>query len=516
MIHDAALQLVFRNARPLGQQLTAAVGSVAAHHHLVPLALVERLSVRHAQYAHLLSVRLGQVHLVVYARCRVEVEGIILESRALLVVGRCLVQPQCMVVRRRHRVGPHVVAVLQVLANFLTRHAQHEHQVLESVQFEHVGLPHLTRLDFRVEGQWRGQRYLRLRYLQLQRVYQVSECRVAEEAVARIDGIFELAYTLSHKVLHLPDVLVEVCHHLLVYVLVLHVDDVAADRLLRQPALLESQRDVRLGYILHKAARVDAQHLLPLAVGNPFVVHLMVMSEEDDVEAGNVLGHRLSGILLILVSLDAVVQSRVEQADYQVRLLLLLDVFHPFACTGRHFLKLHALPRRSVQPIGYGRCQHADDTYLHAVLHVHRVGAQTVVDALRLGVAALRALLHDVGPQQRTAHLANPLVVHLVARLYVVVAHRLRVITHVVDHPRCQVFVLRHHEVRPIDARLTLQYVAVVNQQQVVAILLTFLTDVAVGPHQRTLQRFTLRKVPRKEVPVHVTGFNHLQPDHLL
>ena len=119
----AALQRVFRDAGTLGQQFAAAIGTIAAHHHLVPLAHIERFSVRHAEDMHLLPVGLGEIYFVVNTHCRVEVEGKVFEACALLVVGSRIVQAQGMVVRRRHGVAPHVVAELQMPANLLTGHA---------------------------------------------------------------------------------------------------------------------------------------------------------------------------------------------------------------------------------------------------------------------------------------------------------------------------------------------------------------------------------------------------------
>ena len=56
-----------------------------------------------------------------------------------------------MVFWRGHRVGPHVVTVLQMLADLLARHTEHEEQVLKTVEFEHVGHRHVASLNGGVE-----------------------------------------------------------------------------------------------------------------------------------------------------------------------------------------------------------------------------------------------------------------------------------------------------------------------------------------------------------------------------
>ena len=143
---------------------------------------------------------------------------------------------------------------------------------------------------------------------------EVGKCRVAKETLAGIDGVLECANVLSDKVFHLLDFFLEVLHHLLVNLLVSHADDVALDFFLHQFALLVGQRDVGSRHVLGKAAGVQNQYLLPCAVSHPFVVYLMVVTGEDDVEAGHLFGNGLGGILVILVGLDAAVQTGVKQS----------------------------------------------------------------------------------------------------------------------------------------------------------------------------------------------------------
>ena len=101
----------------------------------------------------------------------------------------------------------------------------------------------------------------------------------------------------------------EVGHHLLVNLFVAHVDDAAVDVLLHQMAVLVGQFYLGLGHVVDVAAGVDAEHTLACRVGDPFVVYLVVVAEEDDVETRHFASHRLGAVLFVLRGLDAAVQS---------------------------------------------------------------------------------------------------------------------------------------------------------------------------------------------------------------
>ena len=81
-----------------------------------------------------------------------------------------------MVLRRGHRVAPHIIGELQVLADLLTSHTEDEQQILETVELEHIALCHIACLDNGIEGEWGVERYVGFRDLQLQVMDQISEC----------------------------------------------------------------------------------------------------------------------------------------------------------------------------------------------------------------------------------------------------------------------------------------------------------------------------------------------------
>ena len=84
--YNAALQRIVRNARTSGQQLSAAIGTIAVHRHCVPFVLIKRLSVAHAEDMYFLTVRLCHVYFVVDTRSRIKVEREVLEAQPLCIV----------------------------------------------------------------------------------------------------------------------------------------------------------------------------------------------------------------------------------------------------------------------------------------------------------------------------------------------------------------------------------------------------------------------------------------------
>ena len=387
-------------------------------------------------------------------------------------------------------------------------HLYDEEQVLERVELEHVGHGDRTGLDDGIERQRSRQRDFGTRQLELQVVDEVGERRVAKEALSGVDGRLEVADDAVAVLVDFINLGLEGTYHLLVYFHVADVHVAPVYLLAYQLAVGVFQYDVGLADLACPARRVEQQHLSAFAVLDPEVVLLVVVAEEHDVESRYLAGYGLRGILLVAVSPYAAALAGVEQAEDQVALFHLLQVLHPLLGTAYHFLKLQPFPYRLVQPVGDGWRQHTDDGNLHAFAVEHGVGVD-------VGQAGCRA--DDVGPQRWAAHLANPLVVDLMARLDVVVADGLAVVLHVVHHLGSYVLLARCHEVRPVACGLSLQYVAVVNQQQLVAVLLAEAVHVGVHPRQRSLDGLCFfHEVVGEEVAVYVARLHHLQPNGFL
>ena len=322
-----------------------------------------------------------------------------------------------------------------------------------------------------------------------------------------------MSYAAPHILLDALCLGPEVGYHRFVDGLVEHADDVALDVFLHQPSALVGQLYLCVGHVAGPARRVEGEHLLSVDVGYPVVVLCVVVAEEHDVEAGHLACHPLRGILfdgLLRVEhvghADAAAFAAVEEADDEVGVLHLLQVGHPVAGAADHVLKGQSLPERLVEPAGYGGGEHADDGNLHAFALNHGVG---------VGVGHAFRAVDDVGAQHGTAHLADPFVVDGMTGLNVVVAEGGGVVAHVVDYRGSDVLFVGSHVVRPVARRLSLQDVAVVEQQQPVAIVLAQAVDVRVHACEGALQRFPLHEVVGEEVAVHVAGLDDAQLDGL-
>ena len=344
---------------------------------------------------------------------------------------------------------------------------------------------------------------------------EVDEGGVAEIGILRRAAVGEGADTASHEVLDAVDGGLEVCHHLFVYLLVADVDDVALEALVHQPTTLVGEGDGGLGYVAAETRRIEAEHLAARRAFDHFVVHLVVVSEEDGVKAVHLLCYELRGILLeAVVHRDAAIEAAMEEADDEVGLLHLLDILHPAACADNHILKLQPLPQALVQPGADGGSDHAEDGDLDGGrLMVDGGGWKEISlnDGIGPYVGQAGLAVDDIGSNDRTLHLAHPLVVDLMARLHIVIAYGFHVVSHIVDDLCGQVLLIAHDVVRPVGAGLSLKDVAVVEEQQAVAILLPLLLDIGVGPCRRAVQRTSVDKVIGEEVAVNVAGLDDFQ-----
>ena len=193
--------------------------------------------------------------------------------------------------------------------NLFARHVDHEEQVLEAVELEHVGHGQVAGLDDGVERERGVERYVGPRQLQLQVVYQVAEGRVAKEAVAGVDIVLESSDVSFRVLLDFVYLRLEVADHFLVNGQVAHVHVLALDVFLHELAIPVGQLNLRVAHLARPARRVQQQHLLASAVLHPEVVLLMVVAEEDDVEARHLLGHGLGGVFFILGRDDAAAKA---------------------------------------------------------------------------------------------------------------------------------------------------------------------------------------------------------------
>ena len=162
-------------------------------------------------------------------------------------------------------------------------------------------------MDNRIERQGGCNRNVGTGNLQLQFMDKVGKGRIAEETLTGIDGVLEAADLAVYISLHGVDVFLEMADHLFVDLLIEHADNLSLDVLFNELALVERQFNLCFCHILHIAGWVDDQYLLTFFVGNPLIVYLMVVTEEDDIEAGHLTGYSCRCILFVTVGNDATV-----------------------------------------------------------------------------------------------------------------------------------------------------------------------------------------------------------------
>ena len=286
-----------------------------------------------------------------------------------------------------------------------------------------------------------------------------------------------------------------------------HIHELPLALLDAPAALLLHQLQVGLRHRHGVVGRVEARHQFALAVGYRVGVACVVVTEEHHVEARHLTRHGQRRILLVVGRRNAAVLARVEQSDDDVGLLLLLHHAHPLARRAHHLLEAKPAPQVLAQPVGDGGREQADDCDARAA---------TLQDGVGLEVGLVGLGVDDVGAQDGAVGGAHPFVVDPMARLHVVVANGLRVIAEVVDDLCRDVGAGRVHIVGIIVYGLALEDVAIVEQDDVLAMLAAQLVDVCGHTSQRPSLGLAVDEVVGEEATVHVAGLNELQVDGFL
>ena len=87
----------------------------------------------------------------------------------------------------------------------------------------------------------------------------------------------------------------------------------------------------------------------------------MIVAEEYEVEARHLTRHFLRGILLVGGCCDASRLSRMEQSDDDICFLFLFHDLHPLLGCGDHLVETQSAPDILREPVGDGRCDHAEN-----------------------------------------------------------------------------------------------------------------------------------------------------------
>ena len=225
--------------------------------------------------------------------------------------------------------------------------------------------------------------------------------------------------------------------------------------------LVDSDGDLCVCHADGIVGRVEAYHLLTRFIGEGIAMASVIVSEEHQVEAWHFLCHTLRCILLILSGFDTAILAAMEETDDHVWVFVVLDVFHPFLGTRHHVLEAQSAPKVLCQPVGDGWGQHAEHCHLHAL---------TLQDDVRFHVRLAGLRFDDVGTEHRTVEFLDPFVVNGMSRFNIVITKGLCVILQVVDHICRHVAFVGGDVVVIVASWLTLQDVAVLQQDQVVLV----------------------------------------------
>ena len=248
--------------------------------------------------------------------------------------------------------------------------------------------------------------------------------------------------------------------------------------------------------------RVEHQHLA--AVGHLVhrVVHTVVVSAENHIEAGHFARHLRRGVLAVVVGHDAALVAAMEKPHYQVGVLVALQKIHPIACALHYRCETQSAPNRLGEPVGNGRCEHTQHSHLHAL---------TVHDGVRHGVGKTGAAVKNVGTERWARHFARPLVVHGVARLHIVVAKRLCIVLHIVDYACRHIFLVGGNVVVIVTQRAALQNVAIVEQHHAIGSRLAQVVHIGTHTSHRPVNCLAANKINGEKTAVHVGGFQKMQ-----
>ena len=428
----------------------------------------------------------------------------------MLVANGLLIEQQEMVVRALHGVHPEVVTHFQMLSDFFARHAHYVELVLIFIEIEHVAHTDWTGFQNRVELKGSVERNVGFCNLQLEVEDEIVEGRTAEELVAAVDGSLEVANLLAHIFLYFRNLRFESLHEILVDRTICHIHNLACHLFVSYHQLflsvhlflVEGEGYFSISHANGVVGRIQANHLLSLCVGNGFVVARMVVTEENQVEARHFFCHLDRGVFIILCSLNASVFSAMEEADDDIRFLIFLKIFHPFAGVCYHILKFQSAPEILREPVWNGRSEHSQDSHLHAF---------AVQDKVRLDIRLTCRSADDVGTQDWAVEFFYPFVVNRMTRLNIMISKYLRIILHVVYHIGSHVSCLCIYIIIIIAGRLTLQNVAIFQEDEIILVVFTQIVDVGRNARQGSCFRLTVDEIVREERAVHIACLYHSQ-----
>ena len=232
----------------------------------------------------------------------------------------------------------------------------------------------------------------------------------------------------------------------------------------------------------------------------------MVVTEQDEVKAIHLARHLQCSIFFVVGGDYTAFLSAVKETDDDIRLFIGLEIVHPFTGSRNHIYKGETAPQTLCQPVGDGWSYHSQHGNLHSAAVKYSI-------RLEIGLAGIG--IDDIGCNNRAFHFLYPFVIHLMTRLDIVVAYGLCVVLEVVHHRGGYILSCSVDVVGIVRDRLPLQYVAIVEQYHIVAMLLAQLLDITADTCHRPSHRPAVDVIVGEEAAVNITGLNNFDGDRL-
>ncbi len=130
---------------------------------------------------------------------------------------------------------------------------------------------------------------------------------------------------------------------------------------------------IKRSHLIGIIGRINKQYGIAFYINNACVKSLMVMTEEDGIEAWYILGYGASCILCIRIGNNATLITRVEEPYDKVGSLMFVQIGHPSASRLFHIGKFKSFPQRTWQPVRDSGCGKSQESYFHPITFNNRI-----------------------------------------------------------------------------------------------------------------------------------------------
>ena len=441
------------------KHLTPSVGTVSDGGDGIFRVKAERTPVGESQNGDFIAFWLRGVHLIVDSGCRVETEEEISELwLSGLFVHVCVEQG---LGRRGDGVGPECITSLKNAFDFLSLQSDGVESVLKPIDGEEIGNGEFSLLHDLVHGIGRAEADVSMADFELKTVDERHIVGWAMKSIRDVEPRQEFSNWRGGIFVYQSERAVELLSEL-IDIRVLKVSNIM-NLPFNMNFTVVSLRDDGLGDMVAITSGIQADHRLAVRIVHCLKSAEMVVSEEDDVNAGNATGQFVAHILLPCRTVKSPTPSAVKDSHRQVGLFLVPDLFRPFACGLQDFLKFISPAEFIRQPTLGGWCGKSEDSDFQT--------AASENDIRRKRPVAVSVC--DVGRNEWVAASLLESSHRLLSRLDIVVPGHSGVISHLLAHLSHIMWLVRPDMIDEISFWSSLYHVAAVEKyDMVVSILL--------------------------------------------